>query len=389
MSRAATRSVAVIGGGIAATAAALAFRRALPEAEVTQFADARAPEYPGAADPVIHRFHQLVGIDPRGFERATGAVTVGEAEYRLPGKAPFALVRLDEMPHFEGIALHQLWLRFTAADPAAGPAWGEVARRARRPDDRVDGLGVRFDAGAYLALLGELAGQVGVKAAGAACADELAASHDLVVEASGAAGGEWLWLEGVPGAVDWQFGPGGGQGELELIELAAGAAAWTTGAWSARAGLAADAPPAGRTLTPFSGNRLAAGRSALRCETFDGRPLSLALAGIIRAIDLLPRPGASEREAVEYNRRTGLVHQYLLDWAAQRWGAASEPPSLAALRALFYQRGRIPFRDEDPVPSGQWLGWLLGAGERPGNIDLTAMKMSEAEVAGVFRDFRA
>lgn len=390
MTGARTRSVAVTGGGIAATAAAIAFRRALPEARVVQFAGASEPEYAGAADPYLLRFHGVVGLDSREFARRTGAVKVDEAEFHLPGKAPFRCVRFDEMAYFEGIALHHLWLRLTAAGPGSGPPWSDVARRARRPDDLAAGLGLRFDAAAYLALLHELAGGIGVVSEGAADAGELAASFDLVVDAVGDPAARWATVEGVPGGIDWRTGPGGGEQDVETIEIADGGVSWATGAWRAEGRAAADTPAAGRAIAPFDGKTLAVGRAALRAETLDGRPLSVALAGIVRAIELLPRPGASGREAAEYSRRMGMVHDFLLDWAAERWGGAARvPPTLARLREQFARRGRIPFRDEDPVSIGQWLGWLLGSGQRPDTLDLTARALSDDQLDRVFAVFKA
>ncbi|GEM_PF-3532617 len=387
MNDARTRTVCVVGGGIAATAAAIAFRRALPGAKVTQFADGREPEYAGAADPYLHRFHGLVGLDAGEFARRTGAVNVSEAEFHLPGKAPFRFVRFDEMAYFDGVALHQLWLRLTEGGRSS-PSWGDVSRRARRPDDLALGLGVRFDSAAYLSLLGNLAREIGVISERAASAAELAPSFDLVVDAEGNPDAEWVTIAGVPGGLTWQTGPGGGEQGFETIKLGSESASWTTAAWHAEGRVIAGAPTAGRAVAPFDGSTLAVGRAALRAETLDGRPLSVALAGITRAIELLPRPGASGREAAEYNRRTAMVHEFLLDWAVERWGGAeTTPPTLAALRMQFARRGRIPFRDEDPVSVGQWLGWLLGSGQRPDTIDLSATALSDDQIAQVFSVF--
>jgi tryptophan halogenase len=125
----------------------------------------------------------------------------------------------------------------------------------------------------------------------------------------------------------------------------------------------------------------------VHCETFDGQPLAVALSGIVRALELLPRPDASGREAAEYNRRSGAVHDFLLEWAAQRWGVSDTLAGLAALRGQFAHRGRVPFRDEDPVPAGHWIGWFLGSGERPRHIDFTAMAVSEERLAAIFVGF--
>lgn len=392
MEHARTGSIAVLGGGIAGFAAAAAFRRALPETQVTIYAGdgaAGEAEYPGAAAPSVHAFHRLVGIDPELFRRRTGAVTAPEAEIRRAGRPPVRLVPLAEIPHVDGAGLHQLWLRRTASDPSAGPAWADVARRARRPGDLADGLGVRFNAAAYLALLGEVATHLGVtiarEAAGSA---ELAATHDLVIDtrSRGADEAGWQRIEGVPGGCDWSVTDVGRSAEpIETIGLAERYVSWASAVWRAEARIEPDAVAAGRVIEPWQGNVLAVGRAAAHCETFDGQPLAVALADIARALELLPRPGASGRETAEYNRRSGMVHDFLLDWAAERWGPPAQlPPGLAALRAQFAHRGRIPFRDEDPVPQGQWIGWLLGRGERPRHLDLTAVGIPEAQLVALF-----
>ncbi len=389
MTGARTRSVAVLGGGIAGLAAAAAFRRALPDVEVSLFeSGGEEPEFLGAATPYIHEFHRLIGIQPELFRRRAASVVAREAEIRRGGKPAFAMVALSEMPHVDGAALHQLWLRRTAA--ASGPTWERVARRARRADDLADGLGVRFDARAYLTLLRELAAHLGVKlAAEVANSAELAASYELVIDTVGEETG-WLRIEELTGDLEWQIrhheeAP---PEAVEAIELAGPHVSWDSGAWRADARIAADTPAAARVAAPWAGNVLNVGRAAVRCETFDGQPLAVALADIARALELLPRPGASGREIEEYNRRTSAVHGYLLDWAAERWGLEDgAPPGLAALRAQFEQRGRIPFRDEDPVAAGQWIGWLLGSGQRPRHIDLTAMALPEEQLAALFAGF--
>jgi tryptophan halogenase len=385
----------VLGGGIAAFAAAAAFRRALPDAEVTLFTgsdgDKARPEYAGAATPYIHHFHRLVGIEPGAFRRRTGAVTVSEAEIRRTGKPAFRLVPLSEVPYVDRAALHQLWLRWTMSDPSAGPAWSDVARRARRQDELTQGLGVRFDAHAYLALLRDLAAHLGLKIAGEPPGRNLEGSFDLVIEADEGEVPEadWRRIDGIPGHFPWSVRPPrAGAEAVETLEIASDRVTWDTAAWQVAGAPAAGMGAAGRVIAPWRANVLAVGRAAVRCETFDGQPLAVALAGIVRALELLPRPGAPGRETAEYNRRSGAVHDFLLDWAAERWGTSDTVPAgLAALREQFAHRGRIPLRDEDPVPAGHWTGWLLGRGERPRHIDLTAMAVPEERLAAIFAGF--
>lgn len=379
------RDVAVVGAGIAALAAAIAFRRGLPDARVMLFSGADAgPDYPGAAAAFLHRFHRLVGLDEGLFRRRAGAVTVGESDFQRGELAPLRFIPVEELPYVDGAALHQLWLRRSAE--GSGPGWNEVARRAAARAG-VDGLGVRFDGAAYQALLAEMATSIGVELRPEAPeAASLTAEFDLVISAERDAA-DRAELHGVPGTFAWTVGkPGAESSAVERIRLGAGEATWSTPAWQAEARWAADSATAGRVVQAMDGKLLRVGRAAVQCETFDGQPLAVALAGIVRALELLPRPGGSGREAAEYNRRSAIVHDFLLDWAAARWGLAGSVPSgLAALRTQFSERGRIPFRDEDPLPPGHWISWFLANGTLPRQADLTAMAMSEERLSEVFR----
>ncbi|MCR5870069.1 hypothetical protein LRS12_04500 [Sphingomonas sp. J344] len=138
--------------------------------------------------------------------------------------------------------------------------------------------------------------------------------------------------------------PGGPEGET----LATGAAvAWQAPPWGWRLERGEGLPP-GSHPTPRTGNRIALGEAALVAESFDGHALSAAHADILRAIEFMPHADPSAREAAEYNRRTAIAHQRLLDWAIERWGGVPTV-ELTAFRAGFVARGRVPYRDWDPV----------------------------------------
>lgn len=379
-----TRSVAVAGTGIAALAASVAFRRALPEAAVVLFAGGDgALDYVGAGGAFIESFHRLIGLDAELFRRRTGAVAVRESDVSLGGQDPFRFVPVEHVPYVDGAALHHLWLRRSAANPA--PGWDEVALRAAN-GAAGGSLGVRFDAAAYRSLLGDMARSLSVEITDErAEAADLSTKFDLVIVTEPDAA-ERVALEAVPGEIEWRIeGAEPGASVVERVRLAGDEGTWANPAWSARARWEPERLRAGRVMKAMEGKLLRVGRAAVQCETFDGQPLAVALAGIVRAIELLPRPDASGREAAEYNRRSGMVHDFLLDWAFVRWGLrGAAPPSFTELHAQFAQRGRIPFRDEDPVPPGHWLSWFLTSGERPRHIDLTAMAMSEERLAAVF-----
>jgi len=380
-----TRSVAVAGSGIAALAAAVAFRRGLPDAEITLFADGEEEDdYPGAAAPFIRRFHRLVGLDEELFRSRTAAVAVLEADVVRGEAAPFRFVPLDGTPYVDGAALHQLWLRRRAYPTGASLPWSDVARRANTVG--APGLGVRFDANAYRSLLAEFALGIGVTIAREKeDTAGLSAEFDLVVS-SNSCPEDRVTIEGLPNGLEWSFSPAPqASGPIEHIVLAPEEVVWVNPAWGATARPKPSTTCAGRIVRAMDGNVLRVGRAAVQCETFDGQPLVVALAGIARALELLPRPGAGGHEAAEYSRRSAIVHDFLLDWAAAKWGLPpGTTPGLAALRGQFAQRGRVPFRDDDPVPPGHWISWLIGCGELPRQIDPTAMAVSEANLTAVF-----
>ena len=355
-----TGNIAVIGAGLIGHAAAIAFRRALPDARVVLHGAAQAAEYPGAATAEIHRFHRLVGLEEAMFRRRCSAVPVSEGEWALDGAA-FTLVPLGNVPFADGAALHQLWLRWTRDGGEEPRDWAQVARRAaggQPPEER-------FSAEAYLALLAEMARHLGVERDGG---DGPQGQADLVVDTRGVGG--WAILDE----------PGG----VERVAVSSGSTRWETPVWSARS-----SPQPRRERRGWHGNLLHLGRAALQCESFDGHPLSAALQDITRAIELLPRPDSAGREQAEYSRRTGLIHDFLCDWAAERAGLPPQVGSShAALRQQFAHRGRIPFRDEDPVGQGAWIGQLLGRGVRPANGDPVSESVSQAQIHALFGVFR-
>lgn len=380
MSSAPLRAVAVRGNGLAALAAALAFRRSLPGAAVTLFHGSAGgePEFAGAATPLLDRFNAQTGIDPQFFRQRTGARTV--AENTLGG---ITVPALAQVPHADGVALHQLWLR-----RGGKPDWLQVARRATQGEDRAAGLGLRFDPLAAMGLWAEQGARAGVRAQpDLPLAADLAADFDLVVDTVGPAQPDgWNLIQGCPGARDWQLGAPVLTEDREDIVLESQVVRWSSPVWLATAGPAAGL--AAYHPKPWDGKVLSIGRAALSCESYDGQPLAVMLGEITRALALLPGAGSTGLEAAEYNRRTTAIHRMLIDWCAARHGCASVTPGLDHLVAQFGLRGRIPFRDEDPVPPGYWLSWLIGSGTRPRNPDMAALAVSEARLSELFAGFR-
>ena len=345
-------SVAVLGSGVVALSAAIAFRRALPAARITLVerpADPRSLlDRIGAATLAIDAFHRAIGLDQQLFIRRTGAVAIHRVT--LNGEllgAPGAI------PHVEGVALHQLWLRHLAERPETAPGWAALTAPGAEP------FGLRFDMPAYIALLAEMATALGIVRGEADAADLLL---DCTVPGAG-------WLDApLPSIVAESVAPGATEGET--LSIADGAVEWQAPPWGWRLAGGAGLTP-GRHPMPRSGRSIALGEAALVAESFDGHALSAAHADILRTIEFMPHADPSAREAAEYNRRTAIAHQRLLDWSSERWGV-SATEYLAALRAGFAARGRIPYRDGDPVTPGQWVGWWFANGVRPARIDPTA-----------------
>lgn len=356
-------SVAVLGSGVVALSAAIAFRRALPRASITLVERSISPhsllDRIGAATMAIDGFHRAIGLDRALFIRRSGAVAIRRVEVDgIPLAPPGAI------PHIDGVALHQLWLRSARERPDATPPWETLAARDAEP------FGVRFDMAAYTALLAEMAAALNIGRS----PDEPDA--DLILDCT-APGEAWIdWSTHLPTLLAEPASRGDPEGET--IATGLDAIEWRTPAWGWRLSRGAGLTP-GRHPSPRAGKRIALGEAALVVEPFDGHALSTAHADILRAIEFMPHADPGAREAAEYNRRTAIAHQRLSDWSVERWNGAATP-ELAALRSGFATRGRIPYRDWDPVTPGEWIGWWLAHGVRPERIDPTARAVAETTI---------
>jgi hypothetical protein len=353
---------------VVALSAAIAFSRALPAARVILVERPGDPrsllDRIGAATLAIDGFHRAIGLDRELFTRRTGAVAIHRVTLNgEPLGAPGAI------PHVEGVALHQLWLRNLAERPDSTPRWAALTTPGAEP------FGVRFDMPAYAALLAEMAAALGIARGAAEDADLLL---DCTVP-----GADWV-SEPLPSLIAEPIAPGGAEGET--LAIRDGGVDWQAPPWGWQLTRGAGLPP-GRHPKPRSGRTIALGEAALVAESFDGHALSAAHADILRAIALMPHAEPSAREASEYNRRTGIAHRRVLDWARARW-SASPSDDLADLRAGFAARGRIPYRDGDPVTPGEWVGWWLATGVRPARIDPTARALPTDQLIRIVENNR-
>lgn len=400
-----TRSALVVGDGIAGLAAAAALKRALPDAAVTLVG---APPDPGgwidrlgAASPAIHRFHRLIGLDPRLFARRAGAEPVHLRRHVRANAPEMREACTAAIPFVEGVPLHQIWLRHRAETGGAAPDFAAMLLALRDARSDEGGFGMRFDPAAYAALLGEMAAALGVvryagvgvevEVAGGAIAGVVTAAGetltaDLYIDTAGPRS-RLLGALGV-GWLDWSWLPrcalaaeptGDGAEGHETLTAAADDLHWQTHRWRAIVAIDPDAPAPGRLAHSWQANAVAIGDAALHAPAADGSLLGTALEDIMRIVALLPRPGGAGRDTHEYVRRTAIAHDALADWSGLNFAAdaAARPASLAEILSAFDARGRVAPRELDPIAPGQWLARLMALRPPPRRVDPTALALPE------------
>ncbi len=421
-------SAIVLGSGIIAHAAAVALKRAVPRATVTLIGDpatvdpaadsgpmATLFDGMGVASGAITRFHALVGLPHAQFQRDAQARAIGHRRLIL-SDARVALLHMPAgpIPHRSGSALHQLWL--SVANDGAG-AWQDVtASVAGASDAHPLTHHWRYDAPAYLALLGSMASALGVvkqagrvaEGAGEAairdgalrCDDGTSHRADLIVDARSVLSS--LLCDAGVALVDWapsipvsQIVSAAANPQLsgadQLCADPAGIIWQTGGGGLAINPCAADAPGAlrpQRLAAARSGHVVAVGAAAMMAPWLDGHGIGAAFEDIRRLIDLLPGQPPSPAEADEYNRRTAIAQDWLGEWAGAQWlslasarvKAALQPTArLAEALAAFDRRGRIGMRDGDPVSDSEWMDWLMATRPPPALIDPAVGAIARAD----------
>ncbi len=365
--RAGLQSVAVIGGGLVAASAAIAFAKALPHAAVTlvvlpldpaALAD-RLPVVPPEGMALIER----LGLHERPLV-AAGAATHRVGERFDWGAKPFTIGEGDGVATIAGTALHQLWLAhgdgpFDAIVPSAALA---NAERFVHPADDAGALLARIDYA--LRLDADRATPLFVRAAQAAGVRIVAADHvrvthdeggiaavacgdtrltaDLFVDASGPAAAlaapdaSWVdWAATLPAdrlllasaagrpspSDSYAVAPDGWTGRwpgaARTLSGFAYAAAVTNDP-RARRLFGGDAEriviAPRRQAAPFAGNVLALGDAAAAVGPLGSLGFALALTQIELALELMPARGREPLLQAEYNRRATLraerVHAY-------------------------------------------------------------------------------
>jgi tryptophan halogenase len=431
--RAPLRSVVVVGGGLVARAAALGFARALPGARVTLVSaavpdDAFADRLPLVL-PCAHGMLTRLGLDPELMVARGIAMRRPASRFTdwSRDRAPW-LVSDDLAAPVGPVALHHLWLRACLGKRTVPPFHallpGCVAALAGRADPHADAA-LHLDPSAVGNALAAMARQSGVALAAPLRGVHRAAGHvaavvledgtrheaDLFVDASGAA--RRLIAE------DAAFEPWHDTLPCDRLTLAPDPhpAAFvgddyraTANGWSARwRGLLAQGTSSehgttagiafapGRLAHPFAGNVLALGEAAAQPGPLGLTGLTLALAQLELALELLPCRGDEPLLRAEYNRRAGLRADRLRDFLGAQyhgggrrrgafWSALTDrprPPALERVLVQFRQRGHLASADETSVGRDAWAAVLLGQGLRPHRGDPIAAALSPDDAANV------
>ncbi len=132
---------------------------------------------------------------------------------------------------------------------------------------------------------------------------------------------------------------------------------------------------AGRAAAPWLGNVIALGDAAARFEPLGFLNLDLAHRQLDLLLEMLPGTAIEPLERSEYNRRSGLMMDAVRDTLGAHYAApaaravfGSLPQSAELSLALdqFERRGRMPFREEAPLLSGEFQSLLAALGFRQG-----------------------
>jgi tryptophan 7-halogenase len=150
-------------------------------------------------------------------------------------------------------------------------------------------------------------------------------------------------------------------------------------------GGSAEAPvriAAGFRPDPWLRNCVAIGDSAVAVEPLEWTNLHLAHGAIDRIVTMLPDRDCAPVELAEYNRQTRAEAERVRDFILLHYATARRPEpfwreaaavelpgSLAHSLALFRERGRLPFFEEETFARDSWLVVLFGQGVMPRRVD--------------------
>ena len=420
--REALRSIVVVGAGQLGAIAALALKRALPQAAVTIVETPADPaawaDRIGTGLPFTQRLHERVGIAEEAIIlRAFGSHRLalhcigwgvqGDDGSQQHGLAPYGEIADP--------ALHTRFAREWGGGRATVGAietpgtlaeyFAKAGRFATLP-----GLeyGLRWNVRGYLQLLADAAASAGVAHVTGTIAD-LATTSDGFAAAVLLEGGKRLEADlfidcSGPKAVllsrltghtveDWSsalpvreiavLATSPGMVALE-DRVSLGDAGWLI-EFAGRDGLQSLAsvrgavPPdavetvplaPGAVGEPWLANVIALGDAAVRIEPLGFFNLDLAHRQLALLLEMLPGRVIEPLERAEYNRRAGLMAAAVRDSVAAFYAAprarsqfaSVAPPALAHAIDQFARRGRLPFRDEAPLTASEWPALLAALG---------------------------
>lgn len=144
-------------------------------------------------------------------------------------------------------------------------------------------------------------------------------------------------------------------------------------------------------------NCVAVGDAATVIEPLDFTNLHLAHSAIDRIVAMLPGRACHPVEIADYNRQAQAEVMRVRDFVLCHYATARRsepfwqppddlPESLARTLALFEERGRLPFFEEETFARDDWLAILLGQGVLPRRvdplIDTTSATDSDRAMAG-------
>lgn len=138
----------------------------------------------------------------------------------------------------------------------------------------------------------------------------------------------------------------------------------------------------GRWTQPWLRNCVPIGDAAVAVEPLEWANLHLAHSQLDRLISMMPGRDCTPVELAEYNRQCGAEADRVRDFICMHYitarrerrfwkdAAAINPPdSLAHTLALFAERGRLPYYEEETFSRDSWAAVLLGQGVEPRRTD--------------------
>jgi tryptophan halogenase len=159
---------------------------------------------------------------------------------------------------------------------------------------------------------------------------------------------------------------------------------------------------AGNRTEPWRGNCVAIGEAATVIEPLEWTNLHLAHSAIDRLIAMLPDAECAAVEAADYNRQAVAEAERVRDFVALHYAVAKRdepfwracaaaplPDSLAHTLALFRERGRLPFYEEETFARDSWLTLLFGQGELPRRVDPLVRSVSDEPARHFMADWQA